>query len=233
MTRYSAAYSDWLRRRSEIETIIAMARRIPNVPVRQRGALPSNVLCRSGVVLLCSHLEGYIEDLARLAMTRIVQRGVKKCVLAQQFRYYLSNDLIDAISETNDANRKAAETARFIKRDLYIWNDNETFSQSLLTESILRTFATPNHDNIKGFFRKFGYNEFDGDLASVLKGRHPVCMNAINNLVSERNKIAHGDHLAVGTPRELTFLYEQTNLYCMTTDVVVGDWFRSIGCSIR
>ena len=233
MPRYSTAYSDWLRRRAEIQTIISMTRRVPNVPARRRGTPPLHVLCRSGVVLLCSHLEGYIEDLVRVAIARIVERGVKKSGLAPRLKYHLSHDLIDAIGQAGDAPRKSAATTKFIRRDWHIWDDSETFTQPLPAESILRPFMTPNHDNIKGLFRKFGYNRFDGDLAHVLKSGHPGCVNAINNLVSERNKIAHGDHLAVGTPNDLIFLYEQTNIYCMTTDVVVGDWFRSIGCSIR
>lgn len=233
MARYSAAYSDWSRRRSEVETIIGMAERIARMPPRPRNLARSNALCRSGIVLLCSHLEGYIEALGNLAIDRISTRSLRKDALPLRFRYHLSRDLVDVIGDGTDPDSKATRIANFIGRDLYIWDQTETFSGALRADNIVGRFMTPNHHNIGRFFRRFGYERFDGELKSVLEGRHPVCLNAINNLVSERNKIAHGDHLAIGTPTDLAFLYEQTKLYCQTVDTIVGNWFSGLGCSIR
>ena len=234
MARYSPAYSDWLHRLREIDTIITMARNFSHASSGPDDIFRSNVLCRSGIVLLCSHLEGYIESLGELAITRLVAKQVKKASLSPRFKYHLSQDLIDVIATINEPDDKAEKIAQFISRDLHIWDTNASFTQPLMGDNIVGRFATPNHRNIGRFFRRFGYDDFDSAMLNALqRAKYDMCINAVNNLVSERNKIAHGDHLAIGTLTDLKHIYDQTILYCRTTDILVANWFKTIGCIIR
>ena len=78
MPRYSIAYSEWVRRLAEIDTIVSMARDVSQLPAASHNIMRVNALCRGGIVLLCSHLEGYVEALGSLAVTRIGDREVPK-----------------------------------------------------------------------------------------------------------------------------------------------------------
>ena len=66
MTRFTPSYSSLMGRLDEVETLRVMAARFEKAdPVGNRDEI--NALCRASVVMLCSHLEGYIKDLDTLA----------------------------------------------------------------------------------------------------------------------------------------------------------------------
>ena len=233
MPRYSVAYSEWVRRLAEIDTIVSMAQDVSQRPAVSRNIIRVNALCRGGIVLLCSHLEGYVEALGSLAVARIGDHNVPKVSMSPVFRYHLSRDLLDGITHAASPAVIASKVSDLINRDLHIWNTIPNFGPPLSPDALLGRFATPNHNNVRRFFSRFGYDGFNNDLAANLKSDYLTCVNTVNNLVEERNKIAHGDHLAAGTPRDLTDMCAHLRLYCRATDKVVGDWFRTIGCTIR
>ena len=231
MAKYSSAYSDLISRMKEIHAIVSMGRAFAR-------PTPSNLdktsaLGRAGVVLLCSHIEGYIETLGNLAIARIAGNSVPKASMAREFRYHLSRDLIEEINKSPDPDKIAEKIDGLMRRDLSIWDNSTYFASPLPVESFTRTFSTPRHNNIRQFFRRFGYTNFDGELASRLQGDFPVCTNMIDRVVEERNKIAHGNALAKVTPNDLQAMSVWVRLYCRNTDHVVGDWFRGKGCTIR
>ena len=182
---------------------------------------------------MCSHIEGYVEALGALAVARIAERSVPKHMMAREFRYHLSRDLIDRINESTDPDRIAARIDSLLYRDINIWDTSAKFAEPLPVEAFVSNFSTPKHSNIRRFFRRFGYADFERELASRLNVNYNVCTNMIDHVVDERNKIAHGDSRAGVTPSELQVMCEFVRLYCRSTDQVVGNWFREIGCPIR
>ena len=101
MPRYSSAYSDLIDRLVEINSIVSMAQNIERRGGTHRNITRVNALCRGGIVLLSSHLEGYIEDLGTLVVGRIGENAIAKSVLSESFRFYLSRDLINEITEAS------------------------------------------------------------------------------------------------------------------------------------
>lgn len=233
MARYSPAYSALARRMEEIDEIVSMARSIERMPVIPRNMTRVNALCRGGIVLLCSHLEGYIEDLGTLAIDRIGKRQVPKNALSEGFRYHLSRDLVTGIFGTDNPNDRASRVLAFLKRDQHIWDSSHTFSHPLPVNSIIGRFSTPNHARIGHFFNRFGYTQFRVDLERTLKSQFHPCRNMVDHIVDQRNKIAHGDYSTAGTPGELDEMCRLARLYCRTTDHIVGNWFKAVGCPIR
>lgn len=55
----------------------------------------------------------------------------------------------------------------------------------------------------------------------------------INNIVDQRNKIAHGDTRILPTPKEVSDMQNLAKIFCRTTDTIVSDWFKRLGCIIR
>ena len=178
MTRYSSAYSDLIVRMKEVQAIVSMARSfqrpIPSDLARSRA------LGRSGAVLLCSHIEGYIELLGNLAITRIANNSLPKASMAPSFRYHLSRDIIDAIRASTHPDTIAGNVDSLLNRDLRIWDSSTEFVAPLPVEGFNRTFSTPRHENIRRFFGRFGYTDFQRELASRLQENYDPCRNMID-----------------------------------------------------
>ena len=209
-----------------------MARDTARMPPTPSNLVRIKALCRGGIVLLCSHLEGYVEALGALAISRVAENRTPKSSLSPSFKYYLSRDLIDNIVVTVPET-VASRIDDFLNRDGHIWDSSTRFSPPLPVDQFVGRFATPNHENIRGFFRRFGYQNFHSELAAQLQVRFSACTNMVNHVVDQRNKIAHGDSLTDGTPTELHDMCSLVKLYCRHTDEVVGNWFKSRGCPIR
>ena len=193
----------------------------------------TNALCRGGLVLMCSHVEGYIEDLGSVAINHIEQKGIPKVSLATKFKYHLSQDLIRGINTSTDPSVIAERLQELLERDGHIWDSSDHFAPPLPVDTFVGNFATPNHRAIRRFFGRFGYQEFHTDLNKHLLQNSAPCINMVNQLVDQRNKIAHGDAVTAGSPSDLEAMFRLVKLYCRGTDKVVGDWFRDQGCSIR
>ena len=182
---------------------------------------------------MCSHLEGYVESLGMIGVQSIGIRQLPKKNLDPVFGYHLSRNRIKAIKDSNKPEVIARNIVKFVKSEFQIWNDTPTYSTPLPFETFVENFATPNHGEIKKFLRRFGYKTFENDMQELLRGECAICVNMIDHIVDQRNKIAHGDHSTAGTPIDLQEMYRLLKVYCASTDKVVGDWFKMIGCPIR
>ena len=231
MSRYSSAYSEFVERLEEIFAIAAIGRTFSQPT--QADLERSNALGRAGVVLLSSHIEGFIKLLGTLAVNRIGERTVPKTSLACEFKYHLSRDLIRNINASTEASRNVTAIDSFLKRDLHIWDMSANFVEPLPVDQFIGSFSTPKHSNIGRFFRRFGFEDFEGQLAVHLKSNFPACRNMVDHVVDQRNQIAHGNYGVSVTPNELQGMCDLVKVYCRNTDQVVGNWFRSKGCPIR
>jgi hypothetical protein len=233
MPRYTVAYSDFIRRLGEVETLLRRAQEASRQAATADNVSFVNALCRSGVVLLSSHIEGYVKDLGEIAVERIALRQLPKERLGSGFRYYFSRDLINEIRDTREPSQIASKLDTLFSRDGHIWSPDPNFTGSLSTTIFLGDFANPNHDRIKKFFGRFGYEQYNGDLARRLRAEYNACSNMVNQVVEQRSAIAHGDMVTTGTPTDLDQMIRLVKQYCRETDHVVGNWFRAQRCAIR
>ncbi|MCH8137200.1 MAG: hypothetical protein IIB77_14590 [Proteobacteria bacterium] len=233
MSAYSTAYSSLIIRLEEIEAVLSLARATAKAPPVRRNLVLVHALCRGGVVLLCSHIEGYIEDLGILAIDRIASKKLPKHVLSEDFRYFLSRDLIAGIKDSTHPPTVASKVRAFFTRDAHIWDNSSDYSSPLPATAFVGNFSNPRPEQIRRFFSRFGYTQFERDLAHRLTHDFRACRNMVDQVVEQRNKIAHGDSITTGTPQDLADMLRLVKSYCRVTDQVVGDWFRTKGCSIR
>ena len=234
MARYTTAYSTFVNNLQEVHELYKLAKnQVSDVSLVNRSGSVSSVLCRSSIVLLSSHIEGYIEDLAVLILSKMVEKRIRKTELPKQFLYYLSKDLLDDISDTRDPERIAEKLKELFSRDYYIWDDSDFFNNDLRTDLFVHGFSNPGYMKIKRFFARFGYKKYSSDLGKFLKANYLSCTNMVNNVVDQRNKIAHGDVTTTSTPKDLADMLDLIHLFCRSTDIVIGDWFKKLGCPIR
>lgn len=233
MAAYSKAYSSLILRLREIETILSMAKVTDKNLKPLDSRLPVDSLCRSGVVLLCSHIEGYVENVGSLAVARIGTKNMPKGKMPPAFRYHLSRDLIVRVKQSDNPGTIAAKLDELMARDANVWDKTPHLSDPLASEIFVGNFSTPKHERISDFFGRFGYSNFHHDLSRRLTQQGPACKNMVDQVVDQRNKIAHGDRVTTGSPNDLENMLKLVKVYCRALDNVVGDWFRSIGCPIR
>ncbi|MYA32878.1 MAG: hypothetical protein F4Y33_04330 [Gemmatimonadales bacterium] len=211
--------------------------RLARAEGRAKGPLENvpaaRALCRAAIVLLSSRIEGYVEDLAEVISFRVVDRQVSKQSLSPRLLYYCSKDIIDHIRETKDPDRVAEKIATLFRRDQDVWSDGESFSEELPFERIVSGFSTPRFEEIRKFIARFGYEDYRKDLAGELRADYLPCVNMVDNVVEQRNKIAHGNVGASATAADVRSMLELVQVFCRATDVVVGNWFRGLGCPIR
>jgi hypothetical protein len=212
-----------------------MGKDLSSKPLTASSVVGVNALCRSGVVLLSSHIEGYVENLGEVAIDRIGTRSLQKTQFGNQFRYHLSQDLIRNIfNSSRDPSIVEQNLLRLWERDSQIWDRSPNYAMPLPVDVFIGDFLNPNHSRIVKFFRRFGYDEFEHDMAARLKADYEICVNMINQVIDQRNKISHGDsNNIVGAPSDLEQMKTLVKRYCRETDIVAANWFRAQGCQIR
>ena len=233
MARYTAAYSGFVKGVEEVRTLVRLAKAESRAKGPLENAPTARALCRAAVVLLSSRIEGYVEDLGEIIVCRIVERQVPKRVLSPRLMYYCSKDVIDEICDTKDPDKVAGKMVTIFRRDKDIWCDKDSFEEELPLERIVAGFSTPRFGEIRRFIARFGYRSYKSDLERQLRARFRPCVNMVNNVVEQRNQIAHGNIGTTSTPLDVTDMLGLVQVFCRTTDDVVGDWFRSVGCPIR
>ncbi|MBU4231517.1 MAG: hypothetical protein L6277_06195 [Desulfobacterales bacterium] len=233
MSKYTQAYSNFIKRISEISAVRRLATKHSRLPTITRSAYLGNALCRAAVVLLSGHIEGYIENLAEIGLERIFSKKMIKSKLANSFLYHCSKDIITEIKNASNPNVISTKVKLLIDRDSDIWSNAPIFNSTLPSELFIHGFGNPTFDEIKKFFRRFGYLELSHDLSNLLRGNYFVCVNMINHVVDQRNKIAHGDFTIVNTPRDIENMIQLVILFCRCTDIAVSNWFKLKGCLIR
>jgi hypothetical protein len=232
MARYTRAYSSFVSRLDEVETLRKFALQKERTdPIGLRKGI--NALCRGALVLLSGHLEAYVRDIGELALTSMTAKGVLRKNVPSRLYYYISQDLLTELKDTADPERIADKVFAFIGSDLMHWSKSGTFQQPIQAERFNKGFASPAFPKIKQYFNRFGYDTYAKDLSGRLRAEYLPTVNMVNHLVDTRNKIAHGDPAASKTPAEVGTMISLTRIFCGSTDAVFAEWWKSSFCSIR
>lgn len=232
MARYTTAYSSFVTRLDEVETLRRFAAIKERAdPIALRNDI--NALCRGAVVLLCGHLEAYVKELGEIALESMTLKNVPRTKLSSRLYYHISKDLLNEIQNTGDPERIADKVFAFIQSDLAYWSKVGPFPEEIPTARFNIGFANPAFKKIKRYFNRFGYGEYRGDLAARLRADYLPTITMVDHLVDTRNKIAHGDPSASKTPGEVATIMSITRSFCGSTDAVFASWWRTNFCSIR
>ncbi|WP_319582999.1 MAE_28990/MAE_18760 family HEPN-like nuclease [uncultured Pseudodesulfovibrio sp.] len=232
MARYTSAYSSLVTHVKEVEILQKLAdRKAKSDPIGCKHEIDS--LSRGAVVLLCAHLEGYIKELGEVTLEAIYKRGVDRGNVSAAVYYHISKDFIEIIKNTQNPSSVSGHMFNLLKNDLEYWQLSGPFPSPIPSDRFNRGFASPSHKKISAYFKRFGYDNFIGDMQVYLKAKYLILSNAIDHLVDTRNKIAHGDPSASKTPSELLEMLAVTKEYCRAVDSVFAFWCRSVLCCIR
>ena len=232
MSRYTAAYSDFIGRLGEVDTL----RRLAAEKERSNAIGPRheiNALCRGAVVLLCGHLEAFVRQLGEIGLDALHFKQVSRGGVSPRLYYHISQDLISDVQGATDPEKIANRVFAFLESDLVHWSKDGPFPQPIVADRFNQGFANPGFKKIKKYFHRFGYRDYAADLARKLRADYQPTVTMVDHLVDTRNKIAHGDPDATMTPSDVASLEALTRAFCRETDVVFAAWWAATYCPIR
>jgi len=104
MARYTKVYSAFLSRIDEIERLIRFASAKERInPITLRHEI--NALCRGAVVLLSSHLEGYVRELGELALESLYDKQISRSNISSKLFFHISKSFFK-IFKTSQIKKK-------------------------------------------------------------------------------------------------------------------------------
>lgn len=234
MPARSPAYNRFCERLNEVWHLYKLCRAYRSVSYRGRLGRSHhvNALTRSAIVLLSSHVQGFIEDYAEQIVDRLVADCVPKNRLPDRLSYYAARQSIDRIKSATDPDTLIGEIKRLNGEFGELFYGDGSVPKSLVGTRYKDGFGNPTVREIRRFFRRFGYETYDHDLRRQLKRDYLIVCNAVDQVVEQRTKIAHGDTVVASTPKDLGQYVLLTQKFCSRTDLVAGVHFRRIGCRI-
>lgn len=202
----------------------------------QRNLQYSNATCRGAVVLLCSHIEGYIEDLCEVVLDRIVSKQSRKNKFPNRFYFQFLKGVILEIKSTEDPDAIISKMIGLYDEHhihLPLQSTAGVFSDPLPLDAFVKGFSNPTFHKICKMLKNFGYEDYRADLQRTLRAEFLVHTNMIDNIIAQRNKIAHGDPHASSSPADIAEMILSVEKFCQSTDDLTAVWFSKNICAIR
>lgn len=159
----------------------------------------SRVVGRASVVLLSSHFERYIYALNEEATEVLNREEVQGHVLPELLRLIHSQSAIDDLFATQWDRRGPGLTA-FVEDEAWLWARNRP--GFLEHKNLLEWMKAPSPQNLTRYFRCWGIEDIFSVVTRAPHTRSDLWLR-IEELVSKRNNIAHGDLSVEATSIEL------------------------------
>lgn len=233
MTRYTVAYSEYVAGIAEVRLLARRAAAIERSRQALRFGKDIDALCRASMVLLCSHIEGYVKELGEGVLNAAYNKAVCRSKINNEVFYYLSKDRIQKIKSNEKPDKIADAVFEFISMESQNWQKTGGFPTPIDGEKFSFGFASPKVGKIDKYLKRFGYKTMKGDVASRLRSRARYIVGDIDNIVDVRNLIAHGEASATRTPREVNEHVVSALLFCRAVDEGFANWCTRNLCSIR
>ena len=232
MPALSPAFQRFEARLGEVKHLTSLSRKkVSGRSLALASEEHAAALCRAATVLLSSHIQGYVEDLSDVVLGSLVSGSIPSSRIPDSFRYHASRKSIDSIAAVVGEHR-VQKIRDYQSQFGFLITTGGVVSSEYEGLPFKDGFGNPTVAEIKKFLKRFGFENFEGEMKRRLKGEWLIVENAVNQTIDRRNKIAHGDPLATLTPADLkqyTFLVRK---FCSNTDRVTTKHFRSIGCTI-
>lgn len=215
----SSSFRNFRERLREVGTLRTLCVREDVRPRERERARKRNVaVCRAALVLLCSHMEGFFEDLtADILQFHESNRTPLKAMplrlrVAQVWRYVHLPE--GASDERKWSALQAVRTSNVV--------DETANCASGMLDAELHTkgFAVPGSSEVEGLLKSVGVPNVWTAIDGELKTRH--AWGPLDALVYRRHPIAHGEQGAKATPDDVSQYIVEMQKLAAAFDVVVA-----------
>lgn len=174
---------------------------------------------RAEVVLLSSHFERYLYAINEEAVDHLLQGAVLAGALPVKIRLLHARSSIDELSKTQWDNR-GAQLRHYSEKESDLWLDEKAVA-NLDPARLLQWMKTPSVESVVRFFRVWGVQDIFASITRKPLNRGRLRLR-IEELVSKRNNIAHGDATVEATYLDVIQYTSAAKTFCARADRVMA-----------
>jgi hypothetical protein len=158
-----------------------------------------NAINRACVVLLCAHLEGFLEELVTEAIDSLVGRAMVER-LPLTLRALHAEEHLREIEPTRDRSKRAPKIERMFKEESFLWSSGQVLEAAMVRpKAVCAEMSNPSSREVRQFLELLGI-DIEQYLTNI--GQESL-LGKINGLVALRNSIAHGEVTASATAADV------------------------------
>jgi hypothetical protein len=183
------------------------------------GALPAQpavtrVIGRASVVLLSSHFERYIYSINEEAADTVNRLQLRGHELPEKVRVRHSKIAIDALALTG-WDRRREQLEAFVNTEGWLWAGNE--SGRLNHDHLIVWMKAPTPRELVRYYDLWGVGNIFDEITRTPHTRRELWLR-IDELVTKRNNIAHGDPTTEATQADVGSYRRHVSKFCGSAD---------------
>ena len=211
----SLAHGDLAGRLNEVK-ILSRLDPLRLGPNRQGAA--GNAVNRACIVLLCAHLEGFLEDITVEAIDVMVGRAeVERVPLL--FRSIHVEEHLRTLEPMKDLKARAPRIKKMFETEADLWLPGKVLQATMVRpKMICGEMSNPGSREMRQFLELLDV-DIDEYLSNV--GQSDL-LNKANGLVARRNAIAHGEVNALATAADVDQYLDIVEQLARCIDDAVG-----------
>ncbi len=163
----------------------------------------------------------------------MAERQICLSKMPDLFRYHAEKEKIESIKQTADGSKIGRKLRELYDSDFVCWTENGVISDGFSMEKFNKGFSNPKFEKICKYFDRFGYENFKQEFDRQLKSEARAITTGIDQIVSIRNKIAHGDSGERVTPVQGASLKDLACKFVSNTDQLFASFATRKICPIR
>ncbi len=179
---------------------------------------------RAQVVLLCSHFEHYFYAVNEEAVVFLNGRAIPANALSENLRLLHSKPPIDEMADTAWENR-ANKLRDLVASDGWLWI--AALRGTLDHKRLLAWMKAPKPESLVRYFRYWQVPDVFSAITRTVHTRNLLRLG-VQELVDQRNKIAHGDFSAQATPSDIERYSQSVRKFCERADALFARTLRGI-----
>ena len=178
-----------------LKEIILIQDMLPESTLNESGEdrEKENAIHRASIVMLCGHIEGYVEDVLEEFIDSIRSVGMISSNIPSALKVILCRPGLTLLNN-GDYNILVERIPQFIKKYEALWWSTERINPEAFPEFIKKDWqmGNPWPGTIDTYLKRIGIEGFWDETNSTVKGD-------LDTLVQKRNLIAHGHFEATAT----------------------------------
>lgn len=174
------------------------------LPGTRTLAVGIDAVNRASVVLLCSHLEGFVEDLVLEAIDGMMRSALRTKHVPTKLRFRHALADVRELANTLDPDKFVSSFDALFTKNQALLTSKRLRAGDLDGERLRAGFATPSVDAIRGIVSVLGVPP-----KAVMEEAMPFyrtrvhVINSIDSMVARRQEVAHGDMNAAVTQADV------------------------------
>jgi RiboL-PSP-HEPN len=175
---------------------------------------------RAAVVILSSHLEGYVDSLNVEAATVVNGASIRASGLDHTLRLLHSRPAVDELAATSwETTSRRDHLERFIASDGWLWGAD--MRGELQPDRLLTWMKSPGPRALRRYFRYWGIEDIFSSITRKASTRSDL-WRRIAELVDKRNSIAHGDIGTTATEVDVRAYLRAVDVFSTRADRVMA-----------